>query len=102
MELDERKIRENRAIEESKLKMELERMEKEDREKVRQHEINLRCLDQNLPVIIDPVQNDGVRLSAAIKFVPPFDDVDMTQFLNSFGKAMSIHNFPPDKWTQLN
>src|SRR6218665_2243033 len=58
-------------------------------------------LDQNLPVVTDPIQNDSFRLSAAIKFVPPFDDVDMTQFLNAFEKAMAIHNFPKDKWTQL-
>src|SRR6218665_3844612 len=99
MELEERKLRENRAIEEAK--MELEKLETEDKEKARQHEINLRRLDQNLPVLIDPVQNDGFRLSAAIKFVPPFDDVDMTQFLNAFEKAMSIHDFPREKWTQL-
>src|SRR6218665_2349336 len=80
--------------------MELEKLEMDDKEKARQHEINLRRLDQNLPVIIDPVQNDGFWLSAAIKFVPPFDD-DMTQFLNAFEKAMFIHNFPQDKWTQL-
>src|SRR6218665_54562 len=82
MELEERKLRENRAIEEAK--RELEKLETEDKEKARQHEINLRRLGQNLPVLIDPVQNDGFRLSAAIKFVPPFDDVDMTQFLNAF------------------
>ena len=63
--------------------MELEKQQKEDREMVRQHEISLRHLDQNLP---EPVQNDGFRLSAAIKLVPPFDDVDMTQFLNAFEK----------------
>jgi len=45
--------------------------------------------DQNLPV-----QNDGFRLSAAIKFVPPFDEVNMMQFLNAFEKAMSIYDFP--------
>ena len=54
--------------------MELEKLEMEDKEKARQHEINLRRLDQNLPVVIDPAQNDGFRLSAAIKFVPPLDD----------------------------
>src|SRR6218665_2911889 len=92
MELEDRKIRENRAIEESKLKMELEKLEMDDKEKARQHEINLKRLDQNLPVITDPVQSDSFRLSAAIKFVPPFVDVDMTQFLNTFEKAMDIHN----------
>ena len=61
-------------------------------------EINLRHLDQNLP---EPVQNDEFRLSAAIKFVPPFDDINMTQFLNAFKKAMSIHDFPREKWMQL-
>jgi len=78
--------------------MELEKLEKEDRGKARQHEISLRRIDQNLP---EPVQNDGFRLSAAIEFVPPFDDVDMTQFLNAFKKAMSIHDFSREKWTQL-
>src|SRR6218665_2195844 len=103
MDLEDRKIRENRATEEStcKLKMELEKLEMDDKEKARQHEINLKCLDQNLPVVTDPVQNDGFRLSAAIKFFPPFDDVDMTQFLNAFEKTMAIHNLPRDKWTQL-
>ena len=81
--------------------MELEKLEMDDKEKARQHEINLKRLDQNLPVVTDPIQNDGFRLSGAIKFVPPFDDVDMTQFLNAFEKAMAIHNFPKDKWTQL-
>jgi len=86
MELEDRKIRETRAIEEFKLKMVLEKLDMDDKEKARQHEINLKRLDQNLPVVIDPVQNDGFRLSAAVKFVPPFDDVDMTQFLNAFEK----------------
>src|SRR6218665_1794768 len=57
-----------------------------NKEKARQHEINLKRLDLNLPVVTDPIQNDSFRLSAAIKFVPPFDDVDMTQFLNAFEK----------------
>src|SRR6218665_215178 len=78
--------------------MELEKLEKENLEKVRRHEISLRRPDQNLP---EPVQNDGFCLSAAVKFVPPFYDVDMTQFLNAFEKAMSIHDFPREKWTQL-
>ena len=43
--------------------------------------------------------NDGFRLTAAIKFVPPFNDVAMTQFLNAFENAISI--FPREKWTQL-
>jgi len=62
MDLEDRKIRENRAIEQAKLKMELEKLEMEDKEKARHHEINLKRLDQNLPVAIDPVQNDGFRL----------------------------------------
>ena len=45
IDLEERKIRENRAIEKSKLKMELEKLEMEDKEKARQHEINLKRLD---------------------------------------------------------
>src|SRR6218665_977648 len=101
LDLEDRKIRENRAIEESKLKMELEKLEMDDKEKARQHEINLKRLDQNLPVVTDSIPNDGFRLSGAIKFVPPFDDVDVTQFLNAFEKAMAIHKFPKDKWTQL-
>src|SRR6218665_3873672 len=101
LDLEDRKIRENRAIEESKLKMQLDKLEMDDKEKARQHEINLKRLDQNLPVVTDPIPNDSFRLSGAIKFVPPFDDVDMTQFLNAFEKAMAIHNFPKDKWTQL-
>src|SRR6218665_1623544 len=100
LDLEDRKIRENRAIEESKLKMELEKLEMDDKEKARQHETNLKRLDQNLPVVTDSIPSDGFRLSGAIKFVPPFDDVDMTQFLNAFEKAMAIHNFPKDKWTQ--
>ena len=74
MKLQDRYIRKYRAIEETKLKLELEKLEKEDREKLRQHDISLRGLDQNLP---EPVQNDVFRLSPAIQFVPPFDDVDM-------------------------
>src|SRR6218665_1172337 len=101
LDLEDRKIRENRAIEEFKLKMELEKLEMDDKEKARQHEINLKRLDQNLPVVTDSIPNDSFRLSGAIKFVPPFDDVDMTQFLNAFEKAMAIQNFPKDKWTQL-
>src|SRR6218665_1740188 len=101
LDLEDREIRENRAIEESKLKMELEKLEMDDKEKARQHEINLKRLDQNLPVVTDSIPNDSFRLSGAIKFVPPFDDVDMTQFLNAFEKAMAIHNFSKDKWTQL-
>src|SRR6218665_3624615 len=101
LDIEDRKIRENRAIEESKLKLELQKLEMDDKEKARQHEINLKRLDQNLSVVSDPIQNDSFRLSAAIKFVPPFDDVDMTQFLNAFENAMAIHNFPKDKWTQL-
>src|SRR6218665_3279656 len=66
---------ERRAIEESKLKMELEKLEMDDKEKARQHEINLKRLDQNLPVVTDSIPNDSFRLSGAIKFVPPFDDV---------------------------
>jgi len=89
------------AIEESKLTMVLEKLEIYDKEKARQQLINLRRLDQNLPVMVDPVQNDGFRFSAAIKFVPPFGDVDMTQFLNAFDKTMSIHDFPRENWTQL-
>src|SRR6218665_1798864 len=81
--------------------MELEKIEKEDKEKARQNEINLRHLDQNLPVLADPVQNDGFRLSAAIKLAPPFDGVDMMEFLNALKKPMSIHDFPREKWTQL-
>src|SRR6218665_1688512 len=101
LDFGDRKIRENRAIEEFKLKMELEKLEMDDKEKARQHEINLKRLDQNLPVVSASIPNDGFRLSGAIKFVPPFDDVDMTQFLNAFEKAMAIHKFPKDKWTQL-
>src|SRR6218665_3970332 len=99
LDLEVRKIRENRAIEESKLRMELEKLEMDDKEKARQHEINLKRLDQNLPAVTDSIPNDSFRLSGAIKFVPPFDDVDMTQFLNAFEKAMAIHKFPKDKWT---
>src|SRR6218665_3734691 len=99
LDLEDRKIRENRAIEESKLKMELERLAMDDKQNARQHEINLKRLDQNLPVVTDAIQNDGFRLSAAIKFVPPFHDVHMTQILNALEKAMAIHNFPRDKWT---
>ena len=66
--------------------MELEKLEMDDKKKARQHEINLKRLDQNLPVVTDPVQNGGFRLSAAIKFVPSFDCVDMTQFLNALKK----------------
>ena len=34
-------------MEESKLKMELEKLEMEDKENAREHEINLKHLDQN-------------------------------------------------------
>jgi len=90
MELEEKKIRENGIVEESKLKMGLEKLQTEDREKVGQHEINLRRLDKNIQ---EPVKNDIFHLSAAIKFVPPFGDVDITQFLNAFEKAMTFHDF---------
>ena len=59
------------------------------RRKVRQHETSLRHLDQNLQ---EPVQNDCFRLSAAIKFVPLIDDVDMPQFLNAFENAMQCRS----------
>ena len=78
--------------------MELEKTQAEERERVRQHDINLRRLDQTLP---KPVQNDGFRMSGAIRFVLSFDDVDMSQFLDVFEKAITIHDIPRDKWTQL-
>src|SRR6218665_31710 len=101
MELEDRKIRETRAIEEFKLKMVLEKLDMDDKEKARQHKINLKRLDQNLPVVIDPRQNDGFRLSAANKFVPPFAEVDRKQCLKGFEGEMNIHALRGDKWTQL-
>src|SRR6218665_2678290 len=68
LDFEDRKIRENRAIEESKLKMELEKLEMDDKEKARQHEINLKRLDQNLPVVSDSIPTTvfvyPVRLSS--------------------------------------
>src|SRR6218665_1771091 len=98
MELEAKKIRENRVVEETKVRVELENLQTEDCEKVIQHGISLRRLDQNLQ---EPVQNDEFRLSAAIIFVPPFDDVGTTQFPNAIERAMPIHDFPQEKWTQL-
>ena len=67
--------------------MELQKLETQDKENARQHEINLKRLDHNFSVLVDPVQNNGFRLSAAIKFAPAFHDVDMTQFLNALEKV---------------
>ena len=45
-------------------------------------------------------RQDSFRMSAAIKFLPPFSK-DIEQFLDSFEKVMELHKFPRDKWSTL-
>ena len=45
-------------------------------------------------------RQDSFRVSAAIKFLPPFSE-DIEQFSDSFEKVMELHKFPRYKWSTL-
>src|SRR5678816_2337272 len=90
------KLRIEAEAAQSKLQLELEVQEKD---KVRQHELKLKKLENN--VIEQDDMEQGFRMSNAVKFVPKFDELDVEHYLLAFEKAMQIHKFPKDKWTGL-
>jgi len=97
LEADERKAKELREAEERDKK---ELRDAEEREKIRQHELSVQRLERN---IAEPSQSTAAfKVSQAIKFCPKFpSDDDMTAFLQSFEKAMLVHEFPKAAWTKL-
>src|SRR5688572_13624668 len=95
-EVLERRLRIEAEAAQSKLQLELEVQEKD---KVRQHELKLKKLENN--VIEQDDMEQGFRMSNAVKFVPKFDELDVEHYLLAFEKAMQIHKFPKDKWTGL-
>src|SRR5688572_240815 len=95
-EVLERRLRIEAEAAQSKLQLELEVQEKD---KVRQHELKLKKLENN--VIEQDDMEQGFRMSNAVKFVPKFDELDVEHYLLAFEKAMQIHKFPKDKWKGL-
>jgi len=78
-----------------------EARETEEREKVRKYELRSQGIEVvETEVDVTTKRQDSFRMSAAIKFVPPYSE-DIEQFLESFEKVMKIHKFPCDKWSAL-
>src|SRR6218665_508874 len=93
----ENEERERRA----KLDLEKKRLAAEEREKGRRYELRSQGIEVvETEVDVTTERQDSFRLSAAIKFVPPFSE-DIEKFLESFEKVMEIHKFPRDKWSAL-
>src|SRR6218665_318964 len=82
-----------------KLEIEKERLALAEREQIRKH--GLRTQGIRVDEVGHTEDTDSFRMSAAIKFVPKFQEQDLEQFLLNFEKSMEIHNFPKDKWTAL-
>src|SRR6218665_3253076 len=82
-----------------KLEVERERLALAEREQIRKH--GLRTQGIRVDEVGHTEDTDSFRMSAAIKFVPKFQEQDLEQFLLNFEKSMEIHNFPKDKWTAL-
>ena len=85
----------------AKLDLEKEKLAAEERERQRGYELR----SQGIEVVETEVdgtteRHDSFRVSAAIKFLPPFSD-DIEQLLESFEKVMEIHKFTRDKWSTL-
>ena len=53
-----------------------------------------------IPASVAP-SNDGLKLTSPLKFVPHFYDSQIDFYLEAFEKAMLLHKFPRDVWTQL-
>src|SRR6218665_3384963 len=79
--------------------LELRKLEAAEREQIRKH--GLRTQGIRVDEVGHTEDTDSFRMSAAIKFVPKFQEQDLEQFLLNFEKSMEIHNFPKDKWTAL-
>ena len=93
--------RERRTRKKSKARFGEKRLAAEEREKVRRYELRsqgIEVVETEVDVMTE--RQDSFRLSAAIKFVPPFSE-DIEKFLESFEKVMEIHKFPRDKWSAL-
>jgi|SRR6218665_219799 len=76
-------------------------MAAEEREKQRRYELR----SEGIEVVETEVdgtteRHDSFRVSAAIKFLPPFS-YESEQFLESFEKVMGIYKFQRDKWSTL-
>src|SRR6218665_822186 len=95
VELEARKM----SVEETKLRIEMEAREKDYDKQIRKH--GLRTQGIRVDEVGHTEDTDSFRMSAAIKFVPKFQEQDLEQFLLNFEKSMEIHNFPKDKWTAL-
>src|SRR6218665_3557031 len=103
LEMEEKEKRDRLEMEENDKKaayaLELRKLEAAEREQIRKH--GLRTQGIRVDEVGHTEDTDSFRMSAAIKFVPKFQEQDLEQFLLNFEKSMEIHNFPKDKWTAL-
>src|SRR6218665_649877 len=99
LEMEENDKKAAYDLELRKLEVERERLALAEREQIRKH--GLRTQGIRVDEVGHTEDTDSFRMSAAIKFVPKFQEQDLEQFLLNFEKSMEIHNFPKDKWTAL-
>src|SRR6218665_147307 len=99
LEMEENDKKAAYDLELRKLEIEKERLALAEREHIRKH--GLRTQGIRVDEVGHTNDTDSFRMSAAIKFVPKFQEHDLEQFLLNFEKSMEIHNFPKDKWTAL-
>lgn len=97
MRLQQRKLtlkeeiaKENKKIEESKVKLQ---MTLDDKERSRKHDLDRLRVEHGVPLSVPAASNDGFKLDSAIKFVPRFDDSQVDIYLQSFEKAMPLNQF---------
>src|ERR1043165_8105620 len=117
-EILERKTRadnETRAMENEAKKVQLEaaerklHMELEEKEKQRQHQLQMKELGGTVELLSGghfeelaegntdrPGQSSRFNISSAVKFVPRFADTNLEHYLQSFEKAMELHQFQKD------
>src|SRR6218665_3934686 len=94
-ELDETERKARFEMEENDKKaayaLELRKLEAAEREQICKH--GLRTQGIRVDEVGHTEDTDSFRMSAAIKFVPKFQEQDLEQFLLNFEKSMEIHNF---------
>src|SRR6218665_1879835 len=94
LEMEENDKKAAYDLELRKLEIEKERLALAEREQIRKH--GLRTQGIRVDEVGHTEDTDSFRMSAAIKFVPKFQEQDLEQFLLNFEKSMEIHNFPKE------
>src|SRR6218665_2259155 len=90
LELEEKIAKENKELEEVKVRLQ---MTLNDKEQSRQHDLDRLRIEHGVPLSVPAASNEGFKLASAVKFVLRFDDSQVDFYLQAFEFMHQIIKF---------